>query len=177
MKILGLISTLTLALLFNFQGQAALPKKAMTMKKPQNVLRDSGSVRGGQAGLGFSLLDLRKTASAKSKIERLVIDVGDRAYQKQTGSVGYFNVELRNGGKQVVVDFAQVLNAKFSEGDLKKKLASSNYIKSSEMIFESEGQTTSLVLNLKQKAQVRVQPVNGKGKQTARLVLDLMGSK
>lgn len=173
MKFLGLILTLV----FAFQSQAALPKKNLAMKKPQNVLSNSGSIRGGQAGLGFSLLDLRKTASAKTKIERLVIDVGDRVYQRQQGPVGYFNVELRNGGQQVVIDFSQVLNSKFTEAQLKKKLASSRYIKSSEMIFESEGQTTSLVLNLKQKAQVRVQPVNGKGKQTARLVLDLIGTK
>lgn len=177
MKLLGLTLALMTTLLFAFQSHGAVAKKNLAMKKPQNVLRDSGSLRGGQAGLGFSLLDLRKTASAKTKVERLVIDVGNPAYQAQLGPIGYYNVELRNGGKQIVVDFAQVLNAKFSEAQLKRKLASSKYIQSSEMLFESESQTMSLVLNLKQKANVRVQPINGKGKQTARLVLDLVGSK
>lgn len=148
---------------------------AKAEQKPNNILKSNGALRGGKAGDGFSLLDLRSTVAKNSKTERLVLDIGNAAMQNLKGTVGYYNVELRKN-KQVLIDLTQTLNSKVTEEQLVRKLSKSPFIKKATMQFDPLTQNTSLVLDLKKSAQVKVLSVKG-AKKTARIVVDLMESK
>ncbi len=101
---------------FSWYGFAAkIPTKVEL--QPASILKENGALRGGTAGQGFSLIDLRSSSTKNNKSERLVLDIGDAAMQKLKGSVGYYNVELKNS-KRVVIDLTQTFNSKLTEGDL-----------------------------------------------------------
>jgi hypothetical protein len=143
--------------------------------KPQNILRNNGALQGGESGQVTSLLDLRKSIAKGGKLERIVVDVGSADYQKLKGRLGYYTVELKKG-QQVIVNFGQTLNSKFSEKDLAKKLRGSAFVRNSKMLFDPMSQTLSLVMDLKKPATVKVISVSG-SKETGKLVLDFMESK
>jgi hypothetical protein len=65
------------------------------------------------------------------------------------------------------------LNTKVNEKAIRRVFAKSPFVKSSHLVFEPEGQTMSLILNLKKPANVRVFPIKGTNKKTASLYVDL----
>ncbi len=140
---------------------------------PSSILRSAGAIHGGKAGLGFSLLGVKAQVAKSRKLERLTILVGNGALQKQEGAPGYFQIENNPQQKRIVINFPQTMNSAFKEKTLQSQLASSPFVKSSQMIFEPEGQTTSFVLNLKKPASIRVISVNGNKDRTAQLFVDL----
>lgn len=155
-----------------FQGaHGALPPPASVHR---NILAGSGVLQGGQAGRGFSLLDVKSVASIAKKTERVVIDVGDPQMQKLRGSLGYYNVELKDNRK-LVISFSQTLNTKFTERDLETKFKKSLFVQSSKMYFDPLGQSMVVEMNLKKPALVRVLAVRG-AKETGKLVFDLAES-
>jgi hypothetical protein len=148
-------------------------------RTPQGALRSSsillgeGSIKGGSAGTGFTLLSLKSHIAKSNKIERLTIDVGNGAAEKLSGPVAYFNVQNDPRGKRVMVDFSQTLNSKFEASHLKNAFARSPFVSKADLIFEPQSQTMSLVLDLKKPAAIRAQSFPGNSHQTAKLVLDL----
>ncbi len=152
---------------------AISPVAKQNYRAPSSILRSSGSIHGGQAGIGFSLLGVKTKVAKSQKLERLMISVGDGGMQKQIGSPGYFQIENNEAEKRVVINFPQTLNSAFNEKTFQQNFLKSPFVKSSQLIFEPEGQTTSLVLNLKKAVSIRAIPVVGTKKQTAQLLVDI----
>lgn len=166
-----LCSCLILLCALTFAAKAPIKNQV----QPTNILKNNGALRGGQAGDGFSLLDVRATVSKDKKIERLVLDIGNAAMQKQIGSVGYYNVELRNSRK-LIIDLTQTSKSKISRDRLVKKFIQSPFIKSASLSQDPLTQNTSLILDLKKNADVKVRSVTG-SKKTAQIILDLIDNK
>jgi hypothetical protein len=146
-------------------------KNAVRSASP--ILRGTGAIHGGLAGRGFSLLDVKSEIAKSQKLERLTVAIGDAALQPYVGSPGYFHIENKPESHQVIIHFLQALNAKFDEKKLQQTFSKSPFVKSSQMTFEPEAQTMSLVLQMKKSASLRVVPVNGTKTQTAQLKIDM----
>jgi hypothetical protein len=166
---MNLLTILLSFLVIGLKTEAAIPP---TTKLHKNILRNEGALQGGKAGGGFSLLDVRTTASAIKKTERVVIDVGNASMQKLKGSVGYYIVELKKNGK-LVVNFSQTLNTKFNEKELVQKMKKSLYVKNPRIHFDPMGQNMILEMELKKPALVRVVAIRGNEKNTSKVVFDL----
>src|SRR5437868_13823594 len=93
-----------ISLSYSVAAYAAIPAK-MKAPVPGKILIKEGSVTGGIAGSGFSLLDLRRTADNKKHLERVVIDIGDMQGQTLKGLPGYFHAELKKNPSKLVLDF------------------------------------------------------------------------
>lgn len=171
-NILQQIFLLATVLGFASFSQAAVSAKA-NQPKIGVILSKAGSVHGGEAREVVSLLHVKRQVSKNKKIERVEFAIGNAGQQTLKGSPGYFNLELKQGQKQIVVGFAQTLNTRFEERELHRIFASSPYVKSSEMYFDPHTQSMNFVFNLNKPASVRVIPVAGGNKKTARVVMDL----
>lgn len=170
MKLVALV----LIAMFFINAQAAVsPAVKHPLPVPTSILRTAGSIHGGQAGLGFSLLGIKTQVAKSKKLERLTVAIGNGAMQKQLGAPGYFQIENSPQQNRVVINFPQIINSTFKEQTLQAQFAGSPFVKSSQMIFEPEGQTTSFILNLKKSASIRVIPVNGTRERTAQVYIDL----
>jgi hypothetical protein len=121
------------------------------------------------------LLDLRRSYSDKAKTERFVIDLAEANFEKLSGPVGYYQIEVKQNPARVILNFPQALNARFENKELANKLRGSTFVKSSKIEFDRIGQALYITLELKKSVAVRAIPVDG-GQQTAKLVLDLMES-
>jgi hypothetical protein len=152
---------------------AAIPPKAKKALSNSAILRGGGAIHGGLAGRGFSLLDVKSFPAKNQKLERLAISVGDPLLQVHAGAPGYFHIENKIEAKQVVINFDQTYNTKFDEKMLQQTFANSPFVKSSQILFEPEAKSMSLVLTLKKAASIRAIPVMGKGTKTAQLNIDL----
>jgi hypothetical protein len=162
------------AILASISSYAAIPSAKKTLAlKPTPILRRAGSIRGGQAGTNFTILDVKTELAKNNRLERVKVSLGNGAFQNQNGSPGYFNVENRPAMKIVQIDLMQVLNSKVNEKAIRRIFAKSPFVKSSHLIFEPEGQTMSIILNLKKPVDVRVYPIKGTAKKTASLYIDL----
>lgn len=168
MKTIGL-----LIFLFSLTAGAAVQPKAKNALRQSAILRGPGAIHGGLAGKGFSLLGIKSHVAKNQKLERLTVGVGNINFMPQIGSPGYFHIENSKDAKRVVVNFAQTPNAQFDEKTVQKVFSKSPFVRSTEMTFDPQTQTTSLILNLKKPASIRAVPVAGVGKRTAQLNIDL----
>jgi hypothetical protein len=158
---------------FSLSAMAAIAPSTKNALRQSAVLKGAGAIHGGLAGQGFSLLAVDTKLAKSHKLERLTVSMGNANFQSYAGAPGYFHIENSTDSKRVVINFMQAVNSKFDEKELQRKFASSPFVKSSQILFEPESQTLSLVLNMKKQAGVRVISVNGNKKQTAQLKIDL----
>lgn len=166
----SLSSIIAILFFLSFSSQAAIPAKP---KAPVGrILSEEGQVRGGMAGTGFSLMDLRRTADAKKKVERIVIDFGDLQGAPQKGLPAYFHAELKKNPRRLVLDFNQTPNSRVDEGRLALRMKDSLFVKKSSMILDPEDKALNLTLDLKSDTAVRISQVKGV-KSTAKVVIDL----
>lgn len=147
-------------------SQAAKPTAA-------KILVGEGTSFGGLAGSGFTLMDLRRTADRKKKIERIVMDVGDRNGAALRGWPGYYYVELKKNPRRLVIDFAQMPNSNLDQKQLALKMKNSLAVKKTLMTLDPVDSSLNLTLDLKQNTKVRVYQVAGK-KTTSKVVIDLI---
>lgn len=152
---------------------AAIPPKAKKALSSSAILRGGGAIHGGIAGRGFSLLGVKSFPAKNQKLERLAVSVGDPLFQVHAGALGYFHIENNSDAKQIVINFDQTYNSKFDEKSLQQVFANSPFVKSSQILFEPEAKSMSLVLTLKKAASIRAIPMMGKGSKTAQLNIDL----
>ena len=85
--------------------------------------------------------------------------------------MGYYTVELKKNN-QVILNFNQTLSSRLTEKEMQKRFKTSAFVRSSKMVFDPMSQTTSVILDLKKAAAVKVISVSG-SKQTSKLVVDL----
>ncbi len=152
---------------------AAISPQAKKALSSSAILRGGGAIHGGLAGRGFSLLDVKSFPAKNQKLERLSVSVGDPLFQPHAGAPGYFHIENKTDTKQVVINFDQTYNTKFDEKALQQVFAHSPFVKSSQIMFEPESKSMSLILTLKKAASIRAVPVVGNASKTAQLNIDL----
>jgi hypothetical protein len=140
---------------------------------PGKILSGTGSKAGGIAGPGFTLLDIKSNFNRQAGIERLLIDVGDIDGRQRKGYPGYFQVELQNNSRRVVIDFAQMPASLVDVKKVQEKFKDSIFVKRAKMLADPSDDTLSLVLDLKKPAKLKVFQVPGQ-KTTSKVVLDLM---
>lgn len=157
-------------LVFPLSSIASIPK-TKDLIKPSNILAGSSAVQGGKSGPGFSLIAAQRMTLKGKNIERVAIEFGDLAMQKIAGQPGYFHAELKSGNR-LVINFSQLHFTKFSEKDLKNSMAKSAFVRNIEMIKDPENKNLSMIINLEQKAKVRVTPMRGDGIKTSRVLFD-----
>lgn len=150
-------------------AQAALPPK----KAPVRFLQGNASQNGGMAGTGFTLLDMRRTADTKRRIERVVLDIGDMKGGPNKGLPGYFHVELKEHPDRLVIDMAQTPQSRVDEKKLARIFASSLAVKKTSITQDPSDGTLNIALDLKKKTKVRVLQVPGQ-KQTSKIVVDMV---
>lgn len=165
-----------LVLSMGFSAQAAKPTKvgkSIKGNKPSavRVLKGEGVTFGGLAGSGFSLMNLSTQYNKKSKTERVVLDIGNLQGQPHKGWPAFYHAQLKP--QQLIIDFAQMPNSSLDAKALRQKLAKSKAIKSARLMPDPVSGSMALVLDLKQKSQVKFYQVQGK-KGTSRVVVDFL---
>lgn len=153
---------------------AAVPEASKPAIKPASkILEGEGASFGGLAGTGFTLLDVRRTADAKKKVERLVMDVGDLQGAPLKGLPGYYFAELKKNPSQLVIDFSQMPNSHIELKTLQNRFKDSLAVKGANLTLDPVDNSLSVTLDLKKNTKVRVYQVAGK-KSTSKVVVDLI---
>lgn len=158
-------------LLVGFGSQAATPfKKSLSEKK--NAYVTTGTFIGGQANPGgISLLNVRRSFSAKAKVERVMIDLGDKEMKPLSGNLSYYQASIDPGQNRVVLDLAQFKMSRVSEQQVRNLFRKSPYVKSADLTLDPEDKAATLVLHLKQPMRLEVFKQNSK--KVGRIVMDL----
>lgn len=141
-------------------------------KPPGKILQGEGASFGGLAGSGFTLMDVRLTASKNKKVERIVIDIGDLQGAPMRGWPGYYFAELKKNPQRLVIDFAQMPNARLDQAKIAARMAASRGILKTAMSLDPVDNSLNLTLDLKKNTKARVYQVFGK-KTTSKVVVDL----
>lgn len=158
------------SVLMTLQVSAAIPPKPAF--PAGRILMNEGVANGGLAGTGFSLMDLRRTADSKKKVERIVIDFGDIDGNLHKGLPAYFHAELKKNPNRLVLDFTQTPNSRIDDGRLENRFKGSLFVKKTSMILDPEDKALNLTLDLKPGTVARVFQVKG-NKTTSKVVIDL----
>lgn len=167
-KHLGCLMALFLAM----PVMGAISAKA-TKPTAAKILVGEGTSFGGLAGNGFTLKDLRRTADAKKKVERIVMDVGDRNGADLRGWPGYFFVELKKNPQRLVIDFAQMPNSNIDQKQLALRMKNSLAVLKTSMSLDPVDNSLNLTMDLKKNTKVLVHQVRGK-KTTSKVVIDFI---
>lgn len=149
---------------------ASIYKKALDTKKNQYLT--SGVVIGGQAGAGFTLLNVRREHSKKLSMERIIFDVGDRSGQPLLKRLGYFHVSVEKNPSRIVIDLSQVARSQVSEMDLARLFSKSPFVSKVEMSMEPEDSAAKIILNMKSPIAAEVFEMPSQ-KKASRVVIDL----
>lgn len=169
MKTKALVLTLALITTPN-AFSASIYKKALGTKKEQYLT--TGVVIGGQAGTGFTLLNVRRESSNKLAMERIIFDMGDRDGQPLLKKLGYFHVSVEKNPSRIVIDLSQVSRSRVSEINLAKMFEKSPFVSKVEMSMEPEDNAAKIVLNTKVPVAAEIFEMPS-DKKASRLVVDL----
>lgn len=161
-----------IATLIGVSATAAVPAKSAGPGLSK-LLVGEGITFGGIAGAGFTLKDFRRTADVKKKIERIVMDVGDRNGADIRGWPGYYHIELKKNPRQLIIDFAQMPNSRINQKAIALKMKNSMAVSKTSMSLDPVDGSLNLTMDLKTNAKVKVYQVAGK-KSTSKVVVDLI---
>ncbi len=160
---------LTLLIVSSFSNAAVPLKKESTLQSFKTVQRQIG----GQAGAGFSLLNLSKIQAKNGKAERLIFEVGTKEGNILIGKPGYFNAQNQIHPNRIVLDFSQMMQSKVDEKFIRGILKDSKLVKNVKVISDPQDRTLSMTLDLNTAVKIKIVQVAGK-KQTAKVVLDII---
>ncbi|RYZ83278.1 MAG: hypothetical protein EOP06_20280 [Proteobacteria bacterium] len=135
----------------------ALAIPAPLTVKPNAVsmpLKNAGNIQGGRTSDEFSLLGVQSAKTANG--EKLVLNYGDRFGKPVKGEPGYFQVALDKSGQRIVIDLAQVTSTGIEPEQLRKILATSRYVASSDMTMDPHDRSTNITLTLKEPVEMTV---------------------
>ncbi len=164
------MTNILLSFLFSFGSQAAVPQqKSSTLESFKTVQRQIG----GQAGAGFSLLNLQKIQAKNGKAERLIFEVGTKDGRALLGLPGYFNAQNQVRPNRIVIDFSQMMQSRIDESFIRGILKDSNFVKAVKVTSDPQDKTLSLTLDLNTTVKIKTVQVAGK-KQTSKVVLDII---
>jgi len=165
-------SMVVMGLLGSGMAQGATPyKRTLTVKKNEYI--QDGVFTGGQAGSGVTLLGVRRVHSPKAKLERIILDLGNKEGKVAKGEqLGYFQASVDSQRNRIVLDLAQLRLSQVTETKLKEMFRKSPYVRSVELTMDPEDSAGSLVLNLRQPMRLEVFRLVPPGK-AARVVMDI----
>ena len=149
-------------------------KRALSTKTDQYV--GQGVFTGGQAGPGFTLLNVRRENSKNQTLERVILDIGDREGKPLLNRLGYFHVSVEKEPSRVVIDLSQVLRSRVSEISLGKLFLKSPFVCRAEMSMEIGDNTAKIVLDTKVPVVAEVFEMPSKNKPS-RIVIDIKKAK
>jgi hypothetical protein len=154
-------------------AQTAAQTKVSQAPKLARILSAPTAIVGGEAGSGFSLLNIKKELSASGRVERLVIDVGDINGKPNFGPPSYYHAQLMKDPAKLVLDFSQMPLSLLSEKQLVERLKGSKFVRRVQMTLDPEDQTLSMILDLKPATKIRLLQIKGVNK-TSQLVVDFL---
>lgn len=131
-----------------------------------------GTFIGGRVGKGFTLLNVRRSLSKKHRMERVILDIGNFKGKPAIGEINYYHVAIERKPARVTIDLNQVARSGVDQEKMVGIFKRSAFVKSSEITFDPEDQTTTLVLNLKRPTMVEVFKVSSPN-TPSRIVLDM----
>ncbi|MEY4617264.1 MAG: hypothetical protein RJB66_2224 [Pseudomonadota bacterium] len=115
-----------------------------------------GSFRGGGAGVGFSLLRVKRVYSADGNSERLIFEIGDREGRAFIGQPGYFHAQLFKKPSKLSLDLSQLLKSQVTSKDLKKIFKNSKLVKNASINSDSDDHSTNVSIQFKSSVKMRV---------------------
>lgn len=115
-----------------------------------------GSFRGGGAGVGFSLLRVKRVYSTDGNSERLIFEIGDKEGRAFVGQPGYFHAQLFKKPSKLSLDLSQLLKSQVTSKDLKKIFKNSKLVKTASINLDSEDHSTNISLQFKSSVKMRV---------------------
>lgn len=157
-------------------GAWGLKDYRRAMPKKINSYLSEGVFIGGVAGRGFSLRNVTRRFGAKSKIERVVVDIGDENGEPLIGPAAYFHIEVDQQNSRVVMDLSQVQRSKLSVDQLKKIFSKSPYVALESIGYDPQDRATNLTLRMKRPIMVEIFSPEGE-KKPGRIVMDLKPGK
>jgi hypothetical protein len=160
---------LSILVFSSFTHAALPPKKTSTLESFQTVQRQIG----GQAGAGFSLLNLQKIQAKNGNAERLIFEVGTKEGQALKGLPGYYNAQNQVRPNRIVLDFSQMFESKVNERFIKGILKDSKLVRDVKVTSDPLDKTLSMTLDLNSTVKMKTVQVAGK-KQTAKIVVDII---
>lgn len=164
-----LAAFISIAFLGQWSSAAPNPKKVKQLK---NQFITSGVLKGGAAGLGSTLLEVRRTASANKKAERVSLAMGD-INGNRSRLATYFHAQYDVASRRVIVDLSQTPNSMVDEKKLREIFAKSSFVAKSDITVDPEDRSLNLTLTLKKNAKLRAYEAKAKDGQ-ALIVLDLV---
>ncbi len=133
---------------------ASVYKQALDKKLDSYI--QNGVVLGGQSGLAFSLLNVRRSNSKAIDTERIVLDMGDHELKPLINRLSFFHVSIQQKPTRVVVDLAQVQKSKISAEKLQQIFARSPIVKKTSLSFDPVDFSASLSLDLAVPSEIEV---------------------
>lgn len=158
-----------------FQGWAASTYK-QALDKKVNAYIEEGVVTGGRAGKGYSLLNVRRDLSAKTAMERVILDLGDIEGKPLLGKASYFQASVEKNPPRVVIDLAQLSRSAVTEAKLKQIFQKSPFVKKVELTSDPEDRSATLTLALTEPMSVEIFEMPS-DKKASRIVVDLKKAK
>lgn len=152
-----------------WSGAAPNPKKVQQVKEQ---FISEGSLSGGQASRGSTLMDIRRTLSQNKKAERLVIALGD-INGNRSSQTTYFHVQLDKNSKRLILDLAQTPNSLVDAKKLAQSIANSPFITKSDMTVDPEDRSLNMTFALRENVKMRAYAAKAKDGQ-ALVVVDLL---
>jgi hypothetical protein len=159
------------SLFLAIQGQSAISKDLP--EKQLNEITTEGVFRGGQAGAGFSLLDIKRVVSTTKKAERMIFEIGTHKGEKYSGQPGYFHAQLSKHPPELIIDFAQTTLAKFDGQKLMEIFKKSKLIKKTFMTTDPEDNSTNITIVFRRPIKARVYTLAPK-ENSPKVVVDIM---
>lgn len=152
-------------------AQAAIDGSiAANIKRHQYI--EHGVISGGESGTAFTLLNVRRVFSAKDKVERILLDLGDAFGKPLVGQVSYFQAAIEKDKPRVVIDLSQMLASGVSAESIKKIFAASPYVKEAKINFDPVDSTITIQLMLKKRVQLEAFKLPSSDK-SSRIAIDL----
>jgi hypothetical protein len=159
------------AVLSSSVSMAATPFKVSLDAKKNSYMRE-GVFTGGRAGSGTSLLAVRRSFSAKLKLERVILDMGDKEARPAGRDLGFFQASMDSANNRIVLDLSQLRLSKVSEVQVQRLFKKDPFVSSVSLTLDPEDKAGTLVLNLRRPMKLEVFQLL-KPKSPARIVMDL----
>lgn len=154
--VLGNIPRIVLGFILTFyfsQVQAAVPKDNTPIVK---TFLSEGTFRGGVAGIGFSILSVKRVHSSDGTKERIILEYGDKEGHAYKGKVGYFHGQLFRNPSELSLDLSQLLRTKVTTESLRTITKKSNLIRKVTIDPDVNDNSTNLNFGFSKPVKVRM---------------------
>lgn len=150
-------------------ADGVLRRSAGTKKANQYI--EDGVIYGGQAGVGYSLMDIRRFYSGKDRIERLIFEMGNERGQPAK-NLGYFQVNLNKKLRRIDIDMSQMRGAALDQKKIADLFKASPFVKTVKMNYDPEDRAILMQVFLKQNVEMEVFQIPAQNK-FSRIALDI----